>query len=560
MLLRNRFIIACCMACLLLVTPAMADNEGQTKLDEATIKKLDANSPADLGKVIELCETAIALGLDEDNTRLAKQILSSSALQRAQLMIQQLPAVANNRGALNQLRVKTLEDLEKAVANDPQLAEAWILMAKLETLPGGSRAKSLEHINQAIEALKDKPVDQANAYILRAGLQESNENKLADLSKASAVDPTNSDAMQAKVALQLALGKLQEVVSDTEKMLSEDADNLFAVEAAVRALVGLEKYDEALSLITKTSDKNPDNGAIYRLRAEIYELKEENAKAVEDLTKAIELDSRDANALVMRGRLYYLMEQVDKANRDISDALLIEPNSVQGVIMRSLVAAQEKRFGDAIADMEMLVRANPANTMWIMQLANYYQMDNRPRLAIRLYDELIAKDDSDWRAMRLRGDARLSIGEHQEAMLDYDNAIKKLEETRAVADDEKGSDIDYSGLLNNMSWVLSTSPKDELRDGKKALELALKASEATEYKEAHILSTLASAYAETGDFEKAREWAAKAIEIAMEEDNPQLDQLKEELESYKQEKPWREAQSTEENVKPLTSADDTIDT
>lgn len=560
MLLRNRFIVACCMAFMLVVTPAMADNEGQSKLDEATIKKLDANSPADLGKVIELCETAISLGLDEDNTRLAKQILASSALQRAELMIQQLPAVANNRGALNQLRLKTLEDLEKAVANDPQLAEAWILMAKLETLPGGSRAKSLEHINQAIEALKDRPVDQANAYILRAGLQESNADKLADLSKASAVDPTNSDAMQAKVALQLALGKLQEVVSDTEKMLSEDADNLFAVEAAVRALVGLEKYDEALSLITKTSDKNPDNGAIYRLRAEIYELKEENEKAVADLTKAIELDSRDANALVMRGRLYYLMDQVDKANRDISDALLIEPNSVQGVIMRSLVAAQEKRYGDAIADMEMLVRANPTNTMWIMQLANYYQMDNRPRLAIRLYDELIDKDDSDWRAMRLRGDARLSIGEHQQAMLDYDNAIKKLEETRAVADDEKGTDIDYSGLLNNMSWVLSTSPKDELRDGKKALELALKACEATEYKEAHILSTLASAYAETGDFEKAREWAAKAIEIAMEEDNPQLDQLKEELESYKQEKPWREAQSTEENVKPLTSADDTIDT
>ncbi len=560
MLLRNRFIIACCVACLLLVTPALADNEGQSKLDEATIKKLDANSPADLAKVIELCETAISLGLDEDNTRLAKQILSSSALQRAELMIQQLPAVANNRGALNQLRVKTLEDLEKAVANDPQLAEAWILMAKLETLPGGSRAKSLEHINQAIEALQERPVDQANAYILRAGLQESNEDKLADLSKANAIDPTNSDAMQAKIALQLALGKLEEVVSDTEKMLAEDADNLFAVEAAVRALIGLEKYDEALSLITKTSEKNPENGAIYRLRAEIYERKEENEKAVEDLTKAIELDSRDANALVMRGRLYYLMEEVDKANRDISDALLIEPNSVQGVIMRSLVAAQEKRYSDAIADMEMLVRANPANTMWIMQLANYYQMDDRPRLAIRLYDELIAKDDSDWRAMRLRGDARLSIGEHQEAMVDYDTAIKKLEETRAVAEDEKGTDIDYSGLLNNMSWVLSTSPKDELRDGKKSLELALKASEATEYKEAHILSTLAAAYAETGDFEKAREWAAKAIEIAIGEDNPQLDQLKEELESYKQEKPWREAQSTEENVKPLTSADDTIDT
>ncbi len=560
MLLRNRLFVAICLALAFLATPVMADNEGQDKLNEATIKQLDANNPEDLGKVIELCESAMQLGLDEDNTKLAKQILSSAALQRAQMTIQQLPSVVNNRGALNRLRIKTLEDLEKAVANDPKLAEAWILMAKLETLPGGSREKSLEHIDHAIQALEGKPVDQANAYILRAGLQESNEAKLADFSKAIEIDGTNADAMQAKVALQLALGKLEEVLTDTNKILADEPDNLFAVEAAVRALAGLEKYDESLALISKTVEKNPTNGAVYRLRAEIYEAKKENEKAVEDLTKAIEIDSRDANALVMRGRLYYLMEEVDKANRDISDALLIAPNSVQGILMRSLVAAEEKRYGDAISDMEMLVRANPSNTMWIMQLANFYQMDDRPRLAIRLYDELIQNDDSDWRAMRLRGDAKLSIGEHVEAVADYDAAIAKLEELRAVADEEKGTDIHYSGLLNNLSWVLSTSPKDELRDGKKALDLALKACEATEYKEAHILSTLASAYAETGDFEKAKEWAAKAVEIASTEDNPQIDQLKEELESYKQKKPWREAQDTEENEKPLTSADDTIDT
>ncbi len=90
--------------------------------------------------------------------------------------------------------------------------------------------------------------------------------------------------------------------------------------------------------------------------------------------------------------------------------------------------------------------------------------------------------------------------------------------------------------------VLSTSPKDSVRNGKRSLELALKACELTEYKAAHILSTLASAYAETGDFEKARQWSGKAVELGTAEDNEQLDQLKKELESYKENKPWREEQ------------------
>jgi tetratricopeptide (TPR) repeat protein len=559
MFLRTRFALLL-VAMLFAATTAQAQNAGQDKLDAATDAKIDAESRADLAKVIELCEQAIELGLDEGNTKLAKQVLAASALQRAQMTVQQLPKVANNPNGIRNLSRETKKDLEKAVANDPQLAEAFILLAKLETLPGGSREKSIEYINQAIEVLDNKPVDQSSAYMLRAGLQEDNDAKLADLSKALEVNSTNNEALQAKIALQLALGKLEEVVQDAEQMLAKDEDNLFAFEAAIRAMVGLEKNDEVIALLTKRIEKDGSKGVFYRIRAQMYLLKEQDEEAMADLDKAIELDRRDAEALIMRGRLHYLNEDIEKANRDISDALLIAPDSVQGVLMRGLVAAQEKRYGDAIVDMELLVRADPNNLDWIMQLASYYQMDDRPRLAIRLLDELVKKDGEEWRALRLRGDAKLSIGEHKDAVADYDDAITILEKSRAVAEDQKSSDLDYSGLLNNLSWVLSTSPKDDLRDGKKALDLALKACEATEYKAAHILSTLAAAYAETGDFEKAKEWSAKCIELATEEDNPQLEQLKEELESYKNNKPWREEQETEENDKPLSPATETIDT
>lgn len=547
-------------------------NSGQDKLDEATGLKLDADSPADLAKVIELCEEALELGLDAGGTRLAKQVLAASAFQRAEMLVQGLPRVANNPAAVRRLRRQTMADLEKAVENNPRLAEAFILIAKLEALPGGDRGNAIDSLDTAIELLKDKPVDQSGAYILRAALRESNTEKLADLRKAIEADSTNTDAWQALIALQMAIGNLQEAVDDAEKLLEKDEDNMFAIQAAVQSLLGLEKADAAIKLLSTRIAKDPKNGMFYRVRASAYRLKsysddlseEEqelaNDKAMADLNKALELDSRDFEALVMRGEIYYEREEIEKANRDISDSLLIEPNSVRGIMMRSMVAAQEGRYSDAIADMEMLVRANPTNVNWIMQLASYYQMDKRPRLAIKLLDRLVQVEPENWRAMRLRGDAKLSISEHVSAIEDYEQAIKILEESRAVAEDERASDIDYSGLLNNLSWVLATSPKDELRDGERALELALKACEATDYKAPHILSTLAAAYAEVDDFEQARKWAAKAVELGEEEETEQLDQLKKELESYQDNKPWREEQDTEENAKPVIAPSDTIDT
>ena len=555
-------------------SPAGATQEapgGQSKLDEATALKLNAATPADLGKVIELCEQALEAGLDEGSTRLAKQLIAASAFQRAQLMVQSLPAVANNPNAVRQLRRRTMDELKKAVENNPALAEAFILMARLEALPGGDRGAAMDYLNQAIDNLKDKPVDQSQAYVLRAQLQEGNDERLADLRKAIKADSTNSDAWQLLIGIQLRLGKFQEAVDDAKKLLEKDEGNEIALLAAVEALLGLEKADEAIELLDARIAKDEKNGMYHRVRALAYrqksyadgiseaDKKTANEHAMDDLNKALELDKRDAEALVMRGTLYYELKEFEKANRDISDSLLIRPDSVRGVMMRSMVAAQEGRYADAITDMEMLVRADPSNLDWIRQLASYYQMDKRPRLAIKLLDQLIESDANDWASLRLRGDAKLSVSQHQEAVEDYEKALATLEKQRDKMDKEEFNQ-DYSGLANNLAWVLATSPEEELRDGPRSVELGLKACEATDYQAAHILSTLAAGYAEIGDFDNARKWSAKAVELGKDEGHEQVEQLEKELESYQQNKPWREEQDTEENQKPLAVPSDTIET
>ena len=545
-------------------TAARAQNEGQDKLDEATSLKLDAKTPEQLKKVITLCDEAIKAGLDEGNKVLADQVLAAAAFQRAQMMIQQLPRVANNPGAVRRLRDETMTDLDKALTANPNLVEALLLKTRLEALPGGSRENALKTITKAIELLKDKPVDQATAYMLRAGLQESTDDKLKDLQKAIEVDSTNSDAWQARIAVLLGNNKLAEAMTDAEKLLEKEPDNLFALEAAITALFGLKKYDEAVKLLTTRIEKSPNVGPIYRARAKAYVLQNDADKALTDLNKAIEIDAKDAESLLLRSRVYISKGEVEKASRDVSDALAIAPDAVDGILVRSIVSAQEGRFADAINDMEMLVRFDPTQTRWVIQLGSLYQADKRPRLAIKLLDELLKQKPEEPGALRLRGDAKLSINDHAGAIADYESAIKLIEDKKEDAaedkDEKEESTNEYSGLLNNLAWLLSTSTEDSVRDGKRSLELGLKACEVTEYKQAHIVSTLAACYAETGDFENARKWAAKAVELGSEDENEQLDQLKKELESYKENKPWREEQKTEENKKPLNAAGEVIET
>ena len=91
-------------------------------------------------------------------------------------------------------------------------------------------------------------------------------------------------------------------------------------------------------------------------------------------------------------------------------------------------------------------------------MAAIYLADKRPRKAIEVYTRLADDEDARAFALRGRGDARLAIGEHAAAIADYEEALKL--------------DVQDAAVLNNLAWVLATSPDEDVRDGQKSVELA----------------------------------------------------------------------------------------
>lgn len=70
---------------------------------------------------------------------------------------------------------------------------------------------------------------------------------------------------------------------------------------------------------------------------------------------------------------------------------------------------------------------------------------------------------------------------------------------------------DSANVLNNLAWLLATVDDVSVQDANKAIELAQRACELTDYKDAAILDTLAVAYAAAGRFNDAVRTAEKAI-------------------------------------------------
>ena len=533
-----QLIVVALTAWLLATAPALlrAEEKGLADLDKATQLQLNAETVADLEKVIDHCEKALAAGLNEENQEFAKELLASTLVDHAR----RLAATVLQQGKRDQrwpmVRDAAVRDLDKAVKYQPKLAEAHLMRAQLLGLPGGSREEALKSASAAVTLLKDDKKQYAQALVLRGQLHSKEEDKLKDWTDAIAADPNCIEAWQARASQYLNSGNQEKAIADLKKLISISDDNLVARFALIEALVGLKRTDEAFQELNTTIKDNPDVPLGYMMRARLYLMQRDGKKAIADLDQAIKIEPRDLAALMLRAQINLEDGKFEEAREDVDRVLQLQPKLLQAILLKASIAASDDKFDDAIRDLKPLLEDEEVRPAVQVQIAQLYVAGGWPRAAIKLITEVMEKNTNEaegWRLLRMRGDALLNVGKHAEAIADFEKALK-------VKPNE-------SGVLNNLAWVLATSPDDKLRDGKRAIELGKKACEETQYKAAHILSTLAAAYAETGDFEKAIEWSKKAVELAEDENKENLEK---ELKTYQDKKPVREKQDTAEKPNP----------
>lgn len=539
-------------------------DDGTAQLDEAFSLKITAQTTRDLDKVVDLLEDALEKGLDEEGVESANQLLSSTLYEHAELLSKQIFNSSGRDQRWRRFRSQAITRLERAVELNPKMGQAYQLMARMHGLPAGDREAGNEAIEKAVELAGDDQVALSKALVIRATLAEDDDTMLADLAQAIKIDPENMQAIQVRGSYYLRKNEPAKAVEDFKTWLASDRENIKAYHEVARSLAGLQKLNEAIEIMDEAIKVDEESTESLLLRAQLALLAESFDRVIEDATTALKLDRKLYGARLIRARALFETGENDEALEDVNLVLDEQPEFPTALILRFEIYTEKGNYPDAIEDLKTLGDLSPTNIGYKLQLAQLYNANDQPRRAIRIYNSVLNMittssegDEVRMLILRGRGDARLSLGQHKEAIEDYDKGL------------ELGPDND--GILNNLAWVLATSPVDELRDGDRAIELATKACEVTDYKMPHILSTLASGFAENGDFVTAIDWIEKAIEVNKanaEADKDadqtpfeeQLDSLEKELASYKDEKPWRELQNVEEEKKKKADEDsDSVD-
>ena len=250
-------------------------------------------------------------------------------------------------------------------------------------------------------------------------------------------------------------------------------------------------FDQAVDYYTNQIRANPSS-VNYLKRGQIWKHKKEYDIAIADYNEAIRLDPQYAGAFINRGLAWSNKKEYDKAIADDNEAIRLDPQYALAFNNRGVAWRNKKEYDKAIADYNEAIRLDPQSAL----------------------------------AFNNRGYAWHNKKEYDKAIADYNEAIR-LDPQSAEA-------------YNSKAWLMATCPEAKYRDGKRAVESATRACELSDGKEPNYFGTLAAAYAESGDFDKAVESQTKAIELLKDEKDKEDFQSR--LDLYKARKPYRTPQ------------------
>ncbi len=249
-------------------------------------------------------------------------------------------------------------------------------------------------------------------------------------------------------------------------------------------------------------------------------------EAVSSYERALKISPYLARANLNLGITLLGMGRLKEAQDPLQRVLAVEPLSAPAHSALAFVLVRTGELAQAVSHYETAASIVPdaANSC---NLGNALLQSGSLTKAVESYQRALAATPRHPDANFGLGMAYAALGQKELAAASYQKVLQENPQ--------------HLPALNNLAWLLATCTKDTVRNGTMALSLAKQALQLPGGSSIHLLHTLAAAYAETAQYEKAAEIALQAATMARTQGDAALaQQLLKERNAYLAGIPWRE--------------------
>ena len=258
----------------------------------------------------------------------------------------------------------------------------------------------------------------------------------------------------------------EEFSFDTSKKDPKDLFDYHVANIQIRPFLNEKKFDQVKELCEKMISMEPDVAKPYIYLACIANRLKDYPEAIKRLTKAIEIEPDEVVPYNILADIYEKQGNHEQAINHHTISLKIKPEQTGVLNQLAALYTSLKKTDKAIESYSKSLQIEPKQPTVMSDLAMVLYGRNKVAEAMALWSESLAIDP---------------------------NQV-------------------YSA--NALAWIKATSKDEKFYNPTKALTLARRACELSEYKEPGMLDTLAAALAANGQFDKAVETVAQAIQIA----------------------------------------------
>jgi len=362
-----------------------------------------------------------------------------------------------------------------------------------DALSGLGRADEAErHFQEALE-IDPNYVEAHNNLGIALTKGGRIDEAIAHFQEAIEIDPAYAEVHANLGAALARRGRTKEAIPCYERALRLNPNLASAYNGLGNALSGLGRADEGERCLRKALEIDPDYAEAHNNLGTILTRRDRAEEAAVEFRRAIELKPGFAEAHANLGLALRSLGRVDEAAVEFQRAIQLKPDFAEAHGNLGAVLYLQDKLAEAMVHFQKHLELDPKSEMARRNFALAVGRLRGPPAALarwRLWIDFYPNDAS---------------------------------------------------LLSDAAWQLAAGPDPSLRNGKEAVELALRAAALTGEQEPAVLGTLAAAYAEAGRFAEAVQTARQAADLATRQKNPMLARsVKTKMLLYEAGKPYHE--------------------